>query len=71
MLSGAIFSIGAHGKLRPFPVTVDHREDLSVDELTGPDQIVLLLRDERLTQPEIIGPQRFADTAVPEASDQG
>ena len=37
------------GKLRPFPVTVDHRQDLSVDELAGPDQIVLLLRGERLT----------------------
>jgi hypothetical protein len=64
MLSGAIFSISGQGKLRPFPVTVDHREDLSIDKLTCPDEIALLLRGERLTQPEVVGSQRLTDAVV-------
>jgi hypothetical protein len=52
------------GELRPLPVAVDHREDLGVDELTGPDEIALLLRGERLTQPEVVGSQRLTDAVM-------
>ena len=52
------------GELRPLPVTVDHREDLGIDKLTRSDQIALLLRGERLTQPEVVGSQRLTDAVV-------
>src|SRR6202023_1818489 len=51
-------------ELRPLRVTVDHREDLGIDKFTGPDQIALLLRGERLTQPEVVGSQRLTDAVA-------
>jgi hypothetical protein len=48
-------------ELRPLPIPVDVRQDVAVDELAGPDEVVLLLRGERFSQPVVVGAQRLTD----------
>jgi len=59
------------GKLGAFPVPVDDREDLVVDEVAGAPPVVALGGGELVGKVEVVGAERVADVVVHGGSPPG